>query len=199
MALELARNPINLKPDRIAIFPGAFNPPTRAHIALAEAAYELVDEVVCVVPRAYPHKSYDGAAQPDRVRMLIESHRRYAVGVSDGGLYVEIAMEAREVFGPAAEIFLVCGRDAAERILNWDYGPGFPVDDILRQFGLLVAARKGEFQPPAHLRDRVRSLNLGGEFDDVSSSLVRERMRAGEAWEALVPGPIQDLVREIYA
>jgi cytidyltransferase-like protein len=198
MALELARKPINPKPDTIAIFPGAFNPPTRAHIALAEAAYELVDEVVCIVPRSYPHKAYEGASQPERVRMLLDSHSRYAVGVSDGGLYVDIAREAREVFESAREIFLVCGRDAAERILTWDYGPGFSVDDMLRQFGLLVAARQGEFEPPADLRNRVRTLNLGGGFDEVSSSLVRVKMLAGEPWEPLVPDPIHQLVREIY-
>src|ERR1700691_593446 len=55
---------------RIGVIAGAFNPVTRAHVALAEAARAHVDEMVFAVPRAFPHKEYSGASLDRRVEML---------------------------------------------------------------------------------------------------------------------------------
>jgi hypothetical protein len=41
----------------------------------------------------------------------------------------------------------MCGRDAAERIVGWDYGDGPPIQDQLNEFRLLVASREGEYSP----------------------------------------------------
>ncbi len=122
----------------------------------------------------------------------------YRVETTDGGLFIEITreMRARE---RESEIYFVCGRDAAERILNWDYGePGF-AERMLQEFGLLVAARQGEFTAPEPFAQRVIPLRLNGNFDDVSSTEVRRRIAAGEPWEDLVPEEIVDLVRKVYA
>ena len=55
---------------RVALFPGAWNPPTVAHLAIARAALTWSDEVVWLLPRAFPHKSFDGAPFEDRLHML---------------------------------------------------------------------------------------------------------------------------------
>jgi nicotinic acid mononucleotide adenylyltransferase len=57
-----------------------------------------------------------------------------------------------------------------------------------------VASRGGVYEPPPQIRDRVRSLALPPELDDVSSSEVRRRIRAGERWRDLVPESITDLI-----
>jgi nicotinic acid mononucleotide adenylyltransferase len=59
-------------PRRIALFPGAWNPPTVAHLAIARAALNYADEVVWLLPRAFPHKTFDGANFEQRSRMLGE-------------------------------------------------------------------------------------------------------------------------------
>jgi nicotinate (nicotinamide) nucleotide adenylyltransferase len=182
-------------PKRIAILAGAFNPLTRAHIALAQAAANLADEVVWAVPRVFPHKQVEGARLDQRLEML---HRTpYRVETTEGGLFIEIAreMKARD---PQSEIYFVCGRDAAERIINWDYGePGF-AQRMMQEFGLLVAARQGEFITPDPFKHRVIPILLNGSFDDVSSTEVRARIAARQPWEHLVPEEIVDLVREVY-
>lgn len=180
---------------RIAILAGAFNPLTRAHVALARAASSEVDEVVFVVPRVLPHKQFEGAGLEQRLAMLRQTP--YRVETTEGGLFIDIAREirARE---PESEVFFVCGRDAAERILNWDYGePGF-AERMLGEFGLLVAARQGEFTATESFAQHVIPLRINGSFDDVSSTEVRRRITTGEPWEDLVPEEIVDLVREIY-
>ena len=56
-------------PHKIGILAGSFNPPTIAHIELAQAASAAVDLVVCVIPRAFPHKGYSGATLEQRVEI----------------------------------------------------------------------------------------------------------------------------------
>ena len=93
---------------------------------------------------------------------------------------------------------LVCGRDAAERAMNWDYGDAGAVARMLGEFRLLVAERQGVYQPPAEWAGAIRHLPLPGNFHRVSATEVRERIAHGEPWEHLVPAAIQERVRRIY-
>src|SRR4051794_31945900 len=109
---------------RLGILPGTFNPPTRAHMALAGAALAQVDEVLFVLPREFPHKVYEGASFAERIEMLqlaAADEPHFSIASTGGGLFIEIARECRDAYSDAALCFL-CGRDAAERIVNWDYG-----------------------------------------------------------------------------
>ncbi len=190
------------KPRRLAVLPGSFNPPTRAHLALARAALASVDEVLFVLPRAFPHKAYSGACFEDRVRMLaaaLGDEPRFSVASSDGGLFIEIARQCREDYGPDVEVLILCGRDAAERAVNWDYGRPDAFRDQLRECRLLVAPRDGSYRPPAEFDDRVQALAAVDGCDEVSATDVRERIRRGEPWEHLVPPPIVEMVRGIYS
>ena len=182
-------------PSRLGLMPGSFNPPTCAHMALAEAALSVVDQVVLVLPRWFPHKGFEGASAEQRAQMLrriSEGRPRFGAALSDGGLYVDIAREARQEY-PGAEIHLICGRDAAERMVCWDYGETGVVEGMLREFRLLVAPREGGYTPPAHVAHAVTNL-MAGDFDECSST----RVRLETAWH-LVPEEIGDLVREIYS
>jgi len=126
VALEFHyRDPVRGFPQhstRVALFPGAFNPPTIAHLAIARAARQWAGEVVWTLPRAFPHKAFEGAGFDVRLamlRQLLEGEPGSSVAIASGGLYVEMADEAREFFGAGVEIGLLCGRDAAERIAAW--------------------------------------------------------------------------------
>jgi nicotinic acid mononucleotide adenylyltransferase len=168
---------------------------TRAHLALADAARTQVDEIVCVVPREYPHKEFHGASLEHRVEMLRRTGAGYRVEVTSSGLFVDIARELR---GPGIELYFICGRDAADRIVNWDYGEAGALGRMFDEFQLLVAARQGEYQAPPDLRHRIHPLELSPEYDLVSSSDVRRRFAAREPWQHLVPEAIVDLVERIY-
>ena len=189
------------KPRRLAVLPGSFNPPTRAHLALARAALASVDEVLFVLPRAFPHKAYTDASFEDRVRMLAAAsgdEPRFSIASSEGGLFIDIARHCRQAYGPDVEVLILCGRDAAERAVNWDYGAHGSFRDQLREYGLLVAPRDGAYQPPVEFDDRIQALAAVEGCDEVSATDVRERIRRGEPWEHLVPEPIVEMVGEIY-
>jgi nicotinate-nucleotide adenylyltransferase len=189
------------RPHRIGVLPGAFNPVTTAHLALARSALGELDEVVFVLPRAFPHKDYWGASFPDRLALLeaaVEAEPKLSIAVSEGGLFRDIARECREAYGGDASLSFVCGRDAAERIVNWDYGQAGAIGEMLREFELLVAERAGRYVPPDELRDAIRLLRVEQGLDEVSSTEVRERIASGEEWEHLVPPTIREQVRRIY-
>jgi nicotinate-nucleotide adenylyltransferase len=190
------------KPRRLGVFPGTFNPPTRAHVALARSALARVDEVVFVLPREFPHKKYEGASFEDRIRMLdaaLEPEPHFSIAASRNGLFIDIARECRDAYGPDTDLYFLCGRDAAERIVNWDYGRPGAIKEQLSEYQLLVAPRQGGYDPPAELRERVHLLPVQSGYGQVSASEVRSRIRRGEAWEQLVPDRIAGIVREIYA
>jgi nicotinate (nicotinamide) nucleotide adenylyltransferase len=186
-------------PKSVAVLAGAFNPPTTAHVALADSALTVVDEVVLAIPRSFPHKQFEGATLDERLAMLrriAETRDNFSVGVAEGGLFAEIAREARPYY-PGAEMFLLCGRDAAERIVTWDYGDPEFAEKMLREFGLLVAPRHGEYVPPERFRHAVRNLSPGN-YDDCSSTRLRETIRNSEDWREIVPAAITGMVEKIY-
>jgi cytidyltransferase-like protein len=189
------------RPSALGVLPGTFNPVTIAHLALGKAALSHVDEVLFALPREFPHKPYTGASFEERLKMLLASagdSREFSVAAVQGGLFSDIAAECRAAYGEDTSLTFLCGRDAAERIVNWDYGTPGAIGAILRQFSLLVAARGGEYSPPPELRNAIRGLELSGEFDRVSSSELRDRIVRGLPWEHLAPPGIQEDVKRIY-
>jgi len=189
-----------MTPRKVGILAGSFNPPTIAHMELARAASAQVDVVLLVVPRVFPHKEYSGATLEQRVEMLEAAALEvpHAIASSSQGLFIEIARECRAHYGGGAELSFICGRDAAERILRWDYGRAGVLEEMFAEFELLVAPRGGHFSPPQEFGQRMHVLPIGAGHQEVSSTQVRERIARGEAWEHLVPEKIRARVREIY-
>lgn len=187
---------------RVAAFPGSFHPLTVAHLDLAHSALAVADEVTFVLPAEFPHKQYDGvgfAARFEMLRVVATGEPRFSVGSTSGGLFLDIARELRAAYPPGLEtIYLLCGRDAAERIVDWDYGDSHFAERMLEEFELLVAGRAGEYTPPPHLAHRVHSLTISRDWMDFSATEVRDRIRRGDAWRHLVPGAIADRVAELY-
>ena len=189
----------DLNPARVAVFPGAWNPPTRAHVEISRAARAQADEAIWVMPRAFPHKGFEGANFEARLRMLeaLAKEEGFSAAVSEGGLYAEIAAEAADFFKGGPEIVLVCGRDAAERMAAWDYGVPGVFDELLRRHRLLVASRNGEYSG-AEQGERIVRLAMGRDWSDVSSSEVRRRIADGENWRGLVPPILTHIIEDLY-
>jgi nicotinate-nucleotide adenylyltransferase len=188
-------------PARVVLFPGTWNPPTVAHVDIAKTARRRADEVIWVMPRVLPHKSFEGPGFDARCRMLetlVRETPGFSAAISCGGLYAEIADEARRYFGAGTEIALALGRDAAERIAGWDYGRPGVFEEFLERYTLLVAARGGDYQPEPHHAGSIAALPMESSWDDVSSSEVRRRIAEGAAWRELVPKAIIQMVETLY-
>jgi len=189
-------------PSRLGVFPGTFNPPTVAHLALARAALAEVGEVLFVLPRSFPHKPYRDTTLEQRLELLaaaLEGASLFSMAVADGGLFIEIARECRKIYPPPVRLSFVCGRDAAERVAGWDYGRRGAWQEMLQEFDLLVAPRAGESRPEAGDGLALAgTLAVDPGWATVSASEVRRRIAAGDAWEHLVPAEIRAAVRRLY-
>jgi nicotinic acid mononucleotide adenylyltransferase len=136
-----------------------------------------------------------------RVEILtaaVSHDKSYSVAATDGGLFEEIAQECRAAYGSGVRLSFLCGRDAAERIVSWDYGRPEAVSEMLRRFDLLVAARGGEYTPPPEFVDFIAPLAIREGLDFVSSTEVRRRIARCEPWEHLVPPAIVQQIRNYY-
>lgn len=190
-----------VRPARLAIVPGAFNPPTLAHLALARAALSAADEVLFVLPRVFPHKGYAGASLEERLSMLealVQKEPRFSIAVTQGGLFADIARECRAAYPPGIPLYIVCGSDAARRAVHWDYGSAGAFEKMMEDFEMLVAERGEVFEPPAELRRRIHPLPVPSSCRGISATEVRERILHGGEWRPLVPDEIAGMVAAIF-
>lgn len=183
---------------RLGILPAAFNPPTIAHVALAEAAREqfALDQVAFVLPETLPHKRLDREDFDRRLRWvasLTENQDGWLTASAEQGLVVEIVREFREQLSAGVELFVISGRDAAERFVAWDYGDAPSFDEQLRHFQLLVGSRNGAYRVAPRHSTRVHSFAISTEFDRVSATAVRDQLDL-----KTVPETIRDSVEKAF-
>ena len=142
----------------IAVFCGAFHPPTVAHLALAEAARKRVDEVLWVMPESFPHKQYDRVTLLQRLRLVLEASSD-PVAVASQSLFFSIAEEA-EMALDGRKIQLLIGEDGARRIVEWDYGLN-PAEHQLfleqkfRKYPLFSSRRQEDWTLPEGIQNFV--------------------------------------------
>jgi len=194
-----------IKKGRLGVFPGAFNPVTSAHLALADAAQQGadLDQVLFVLPESFPHKDWEGAALEQRIELLklaLESESRWkqwAIASSSAGLFIEIAREVREDCGKKVKIFLLCGADAAERAATWDYQDLPPFGEQLKEFQMIVASRRNFYTPPPEYQHSIQWVELPESLGTISSTKIRKSVQEGRPWEHWTPEPVSRRIQEL--
>ncbi|RMF89414.1 MAG: nicotinate-nicotinamide nucleotide adenylyltransferase, partial [Nitrospinota bacterium] len=183
---------------RLGVLGGTFNPITNAHLGLAreaERAFQL-HEVLLLLPRIPPHKALLGAPLSDRLAMMklaVEEYPTFSVGWASHGLFLDIARGLVRIYPPSTALFFLTGRDAAERVLTWDYDdPQAALAEMFSRFELIVANREGEFRLPPRpellpYRSKIHQLHLPPQYDPISATRVRERVARGEPIGEWVP------------
>jgi nicotinate-nucleotide adenylyltransferase len=154
--------------SRVGVFPGSFDPPTVAHLAIAEAAREQcrLDRLDLVVSRVALGK--DHAAQTpvdERVSLLTqlaEGRPWLAVAVTDARLLADVA---------AGYDVLVVGADKWAQLHDpsWYDGSVEERDAALARLPRVVVAPRAGFPLP----DGVEVLDVDPAHHQVSSTAVR--------------------------
>jgi nicotinic acid mononucleotide adenylyltransferase len=137
---------------RVGVFAGSFNPLTRAHVALANAARRAagLDALIWTCAAASVDKEQvERAALVDRLAQMsafVAGRRREALALLNRGLYVDEARTIRALLAPSAELTLIVGYDKIVQIFDPKYYADR--DAALRALfslaRLLVAPREGE-------------------------------------------------------
>lgn len=193
---------------RIGIFGGTFNPPHLAHLILAECARDelALDRVLLVLAPRPPHKQVDADPGPEerlalcRAAVAGEEGRIEVSDVElhrDGPSYTADTLALLHEQRPDDEFVLLLGGDAAAGLASW-HRP----DDILRYAEVGVAARGDD----GHARAAQTLTGLGAAERlrpfpmpsmELSSTLIRERVRAGRTIRHLVPEAVEARIRAL--
>lgn len=191
---------------RIGIFGGSFNPIHNGHLHLADLyASELALQEILLVPVYLPpHKSCpDLAPAADRAEMcrLAAGQREYlslcrlecdAARVSYTWQTLRTLKEQR----PGEEFFLLVGSDMFLTLDTWQHP-----EEIFRLATVCTAARsQGEYARLQAFGGRLERLGcrwrlVNAPPVEISSTLVRSRIRAGQPVTGLVPAPVEEYLR----
>jgi len=184
--------------NRIGLFGGSFDPVHNGHLLVALAAVEELSlERIFFIPAAQsPFKPESKpASAPLRLRMLrlaLAAQTRYEVDdqeIRRGGTSytIDTVRDFRRRF-PKAELFYLIGADHIPQLHKWR-----AAEELGGAVEFVAIPRPGEGAPTPPPGFRVRTLR--GFPLALSSSEIRERVRAGKTIEALVPPAVAETIR----
>ncbi|MHB9148581.1 MAG: nicotinate-nucleotide adenylyltransferase [Thermoleophilia bacterium] len=196
---------------RLGLMGGTFDPIHIGHLVTAEEALRqfFLDEIVFIPTGQPPHKTGQVASPEERYTMTCvatASHPQFWVSRleldSPGMDYtVDTLAALREVFASDVDFFFITGADAVLDILAWK-----DPERVLEWCEVIAATRPGyDLSRLADVlgglagRDHVHVMEIPSIA--VSSSMIRERLRAGGGVRYLVPEGVVTLIEKsgIYA
>lgn len=183
----------------VGILGGTFNPPHRAHVALAAHALEVLrlDRVELMPARVAPHKAVDDPGVEHRyemTRLAVANLQRVSVSRleldREGMSYTVDTLRSLHACRPADQLTLLVGADMARSLGSWRE------PEALLELARVAVAPRGADERDAVTRElrglggaeRMRFLSIAPM--DISSSLVRERIAAGESVREMVPAEV---------
>lgn len=202
------------QPQRLGILGGTLDPVHFGHLDAAEAARQALalDEVWLVPSYDPPHRPLDPLASPFHrfamVALVAAEHRGYRASEIElrraGPSYtIDTLKELHRQGWRPAQLFFIIGVDAFTDVASWRDYPA-----VLDAANFAVIAREGAPAAQAarapELAARVskpgvalansaetRIFPVEARTRDVSSSLIRQRLRHNESIADLVPAPVE--------
>jgi nicotinate-nucleotide adenylyltransferase len=184
---------------RLGLFGGTFDPPHVGHLLAASDAFEALElDRLAFIPNAVqPLKAgqIGGAVAPapdrlEMVRRLCQGDARFvcdSIEVDRGGLSFTIeTLRAYRARFPGAALFLLIGEDVVGSLPSWRDS-----DDLVKLATLIVLTR-GEGDPDAGWQWR----RVNARRVDVSSTEIRERLKAGLSLTGFVPEQVAAYITE---
>ena len=195
---------------RIALFGGTFDPPHRGHIAIAKAAADTfaLDRVLFAPTGRQPLKLATEPT-PYAVRLALtaaacESDPRFTVSEIDAPHpdrtpnYTVDTLAALALLHPQATLFNLAGADSFLSLHHWR-SPA----RLLALAEWIVVTRPGYTLDDAALAplalsdtQRARVHILAGVAEDISATILRERLHRGDPCADLVPAPVAAYIAE---
>lgn len=188
---------------RLGIFGGSFDPPHVGHLLVAQDAVTALklDRLLIVPAAQQPLKQGQQTPAADRLAMV---QRCFAdvpglvvdpVEIDRGGLsYMVDTVEILQRREPSAVLHLLIGQDAFETLPRWRE------PERLRSMVRLVVLRRGNAAEPVPTSaEQYRATNGSLEYlatrrVDVSSTEIRERVRAGHSIRGFVTDAVAEYI-----
>ena len=189
---------------RIGILGGTFNPPHLGHLICAQEAHrELgLDRVVFIPASIPPHKPVEAEPGPEHrlelCRLAIGDDSRFIVSDLElrrsGPSYTVDTLKVLSSKSPTNQLFLILGGDIAAGLPQWREPEG-----VLELATVAIAERRGTAGDTVQ---RALDQLEGGEraryFEmpriGISSTMVRQRVRARQPIRYLVPDTVMEYI-----
>ncbi len=183
---------------RTGIYGGSFNPIHNGHIAIARAMLDCdaVDEVWLMVSPQNPLKQ---SADLLDERLRLDMTRRATADIPcvtacdyefhmPRPSYMWHTLQSLSRDYPDREFTLLIGAD------NWQvFDRWYHADDIIAHYPIRIYPRRGYDIEASTLPHNVKLVDTG--LYDVSSTMVRERIRRGEDVSQLIPASIIEMAK----
>jgi nicotinic acid mononucleotide adenylyltransferase len=198
----------------IIVFPGSFNPPTIAHLAMLKEAqrfarsHQPMRVYVALSKHTVDKESVERPLLLDRIMLLRRLLRKRlphaGILLFNRGLYVEQAQAIRRSFRRVKHILFLVGFDKIVQILDPCYyeDRDAALAELFRLAGLLVAPRgfagmrelEALLQQPQNERFAryIRSLPFSSVYREVSSTKIRQGV-SGSARE--IPQEVRQFIQ----
>ena len=190
---------MGVQPKRVGLFGGAFDPPHRTHVALAQAAVEQLQlDVLHVVPTGHAwHKQRTLTAAAHRLAMCRLAFANVPHALVDaretlrsGPTYSIDTLQELQHQYPGAQLYLVMGEDQARALPSWHRA-----EDLGRTAIICVASRS---DPDAAAPSVLDSSSQPGyplqrlqlPPSPLNATEVRDRTAQGQSVSALVFEPV---------
>ena len=184
---------------KIGIFGGTFDPVHTGHLVLAQEAWFVfaLDKVIFVPAYIPPHKRISGEVSPaDRLNMLriaLEKDERFEISTyemdkAEVCYSVDTVRYFKSVYGDDSEYFFIAGSDSAEDLHTWK-----DPEELLDMVKFTAAGRKGH-SSKSEYEDRICRMDM--PLIEVSSSMLRTRLKQREPIDYLIPAEVVSYIRK---
>jgi nicotinate-nucleotide adenylyltransferase len=182
--------------DRIGIMGGTFNPIHYGHLRAAESARERFNLKKVIFVPAYkpPHKGDEIIIAPpqDRYAMVllaISSHPQFSISDIElkrgGRSYTYLTIKEFHRNYPKTEIFFITGADAIAQLPTWKNA-----EELISLCRFIAVSRPNyKLEIPNNFFSNTYILEISGF--DISSTLIREKIKAGESIKYLLPEEVE--------
>lgn len=180
---------------KIGLLGGTFDPPHVGHLLIAEEVFEKLhlDEVWFIPSYTPPHKEGAKTSAEHRVKMLqlaIKGHPNFSVNSVEvdrkGVSYTVETLDYMKAEHPNKEFYFIIGADMVEYLPKWNR-----IEDLYKLVKFVGVKRSGYT-----LTDNQHVIELEIPSVDVSSTMIRNRIKKGLSTRYLIPERVRDYIKE---
>ena len=186
---------------KIGIYGGSFNPIHVGHIALAKQLLKKagLDEIWFIVSPQNPLKKSSDLMDDNKRLELVEIALDGESGLKASNYefhlpkpsYMLHTLQSLSKDFPNREFTLIIGADNWESFPKW-YG----YKEIIAHYSILIYPREGCKISVEKLPEKVSLIET--ELYNISSTEIRQRIKAGQSIKGMVPDMILDKVKEYW-
>lgn len=184
---------------KVGILGGTFDPPHIAHFVIAQEVLEQckLDEIWFMPVNIPPHKKRPNLSSAhDRVKMLelgIKKQTKFSICTIElnrtGKSYTVDTMEQLISLYPDYEFYFIIGADMVEQLHTW-----YKINRLM-ELVIFIGTKRPGYKLNAAV-DNLRMIEVEVPQLEISSSMLRERLKNNQSIDYLVPDEVKEYIKE---